>query len=220
MHVLSAYVCPPSPLSSQDEKKREQKMAAPALLVREGVAMGINVSVVNLVDRRDAGSTELQEWTFQREVEAVLYANGFSQQTGAIYRLLQRSGAGGCSLPLKKASIQQGIVTHEEFEWMHNHLRDVRSFTLIPVDALRVALSVFGQNERSEALMPSYLWITYGLFCRDRLTCTRAKPCSIARIGHLHADAVAAHRKLRFPCALSIVEKGYRHVSTLISPVA
>ena len=81
-------------------------------------------------------------------------------------------------------------------------------------------LSVFGQNERSEALMPSYLWITYGLFCRDRLTCTRAKPCSIARIGHLHADAVAAHRKLRFPCALSIVEKGYRHVSTLISPVA
>ena len=71
-------------------------MAADSLLVREGVAMGINVSVVNLVDRRDAGSTELQEWTFQREVEAVLYANGFSQQTGAIYRLLQRSGAGGC----------------------------------------------------------------------------------------------------------------------------
>lgn len=106
-------------------------MAADSLLVREGVAMGINVSVVNLVDRRDAGSTELQEWTFQREVEAVLYGNGFSQQTGAVYRLLQRNGAGGRSIPLKKASIQQGIVTHEEFDWMYNHLRDVRSFTLI-----------------------------------------------------------------------------------------
>ena len=118
------YVCPPSPLLA-GRSGREQKMAADSLLVREGVAMGIHVSVVNLVDRRDAGSTELQEWTFQREVEAVLYGNGFSQQTGAVYRLLQRSGAGGCSLPLKKASIQQGIVTHEEFEWMYNHLRNV-----------------------------------------------------------------------------------------------
>ena len=147
------YVCPPSPLSSQDEKKREQKMAADALLVREGVAMGIRVSVICLLDRRDDGSTEPCEWTFQRQVEAALYGNGYSQQTGAVYRLLQRSGAGGRSLPLKKASIRQGIVTHEEFDWMYSHLRDVRSFTLIPVDALRVALSVFGQNERSEALV-------------------------------------------------------------------
>ena len=31
--------------------------------------------------------------TFQRQVEAALYGNGYSQQTGAVYRLLQRSGA-------------------------------------------------------------------------------------------------------------------------------
>ena len=105
-------------------------MAADSLLVREGVAMGINVSVVNLVDRCDDDSTEPfvsgPSSVKSKLCTCVVYGNGFSQQTGAVYRLLQRSGAGGRSLPLKKASIQQGIVTHEEFEWMYNHLRDVR----------------------------------------------------------------------------------------------
>ena len=35
----------------------------------------------------------------------------------------------------------------------HQHLGDVRSFTLIPTDALRAALSTFGCTERSEALV-------------------------------------------------------------------
>ena len=42
-------------------------------------------------DRRPNVSAEQQEWAFQREVEAVLYGHGYSQQTGAVYRLLQRS---------------------------------------------------------------------------------------------------------------------------------
>ena len=39
------------------------------------------------------------------EVEAALYGNGYAQQTGAIYRLLQRSGVGSHTLPLKRRRV-------------------------------------------------------------------------------------------------------------------
>ena len=54
---------------------------------------------------------------------------------------------------MKKACIQEGIVTQAEFEWLRDYLGDVRSFTLIPLDALRSALSVYGREERSKALV-------------------------------------------------------------------
>ena len=85
--------------------------AAPSLLVRRGdAASGVTTSVVRLLDRR-SGASESREWAFQREVEAALYGNGFAGQTGAVYRLLKRSGVQGHTLPLKKACIQQGVVT-------------------------------------------------------------------------------------------------------------
>ena len=128
-------------------------MAAVSPFLRQGVALGVNVAVVALVDRRQDASGEAKEWAFQREVEAVLYGNGYAQQTGAVYRLLQRSGVVRDSLALKKACIQQGIVTQHEFDSMRAHLGDVRSFTLIPLAALRTALSVFGCDAKSEALV-------------------------------------------------------------------
>ena len=127
-------------------------MAAESMLVRQGKAFGVATSVVRLVDRRPSAS-ELREWAFQREVEAALYGNGYAGQTGAVYRLLKRSGVQGDTLPLKKACIQQGIVTQAEFEWLRDYLVDVRSFTLIPLNALRSALSVYGREERSTALI-------------------------------------------------------------------
>ena len=127
-------------------------MAADSPLVRRGVASGVTASVIRLVDRR-SGASESQEWAFQREVEAALYGNGFAEQTGAVYRLLKRSGVQKRTLPLKKACIQQGLVTQAEFEWLRDYLGDVRSFTLIPFDALRSALSVYGREERSTALV-------------------------------------------------------------------
>ena len=128
-------------------------MAAVSLLVRQGVARGVDVAVVQLVNRREDPSGEAKEWTYQRDVEAVLYGNGYAQTTGAVYRLLQRSGVVRDSLALKKACVQQGTVTQDEFDWLRGHLGDVRSFTLIPLVALHTALSVFGCDERSEALV-------------------------------------------------------------------
>ena len=47
-------------------------MAAESLLVRQGVASGVPVAVIRLVDRRPNADVEPQEWAFQREVEAAL----------------------------------------------------------------------------------------------------------------------------------------------------
>ena len=80
-------------------------MAAQNLFVRSGVASGVTLSIVKLVDRRHSGSdTVMKEWCFQREMEAALYGNGYAQQSGAVYRLLQRSGVNSHTLPLKKKS--------------------------------------------------------------------------------------------------------------------
>eukprot|EP00966_Prymnesium_polylepis_P056573 1309039-Prymnesium_polylepis.1 len=67
-------------------------MAAIDMLVREGVALTVQISVISMVDRRGHVSDEPVEWVFQRDVEAALYGNGFSSQSGAVYRLIQRSG--------------------------------------------------------------------------------------------------------------------------------
>ena len=148
--------CPPLPPLSQvtpQTPKETTEMAAVSLLVRHGVARSVDVAVVQLVDRRQDPSGDAKEWAFQRDVEVMLYGNGYAQTTGAVYRLLQRSGVVRDSLALKKACVQQGTVTQDEFDCLRGHLGDVRSFTLIPLVALRTALSVFGCDERSEALV-------------------------------------------------------------------
>ena len=46
--------------------KRRQEMAAVSLLVRQGVARGVDVAVVQLVDRRQDPLGEAKEWAFAR----------------------------------------------------------------------------------------------------------------------------------------------------------
>ena len=143
-------------------------MAVESLLVRQGVASGVPVAVsygsLTAVSVSESATTEPQEWAFQREVEAALYGNGYSQQTGAVYRLLQRSGVRDRALPLKKACIAQSLVTQAEFDFSlltscTIHLSDTRRAQLQPsrsslsLDALTTALSKYGCDERSEALV-------------------------------------------------------------------
>ena len=62
-------------------------MAAESLLVRQSVSSGVPVALVRLVDRRPNAAPESQEWAFQREVEAALYGNGYSQHVLSINQL-------------------------------------------------------------------------------------------------------------------------------------
>eukprot|EP00966_Prymnesium_polylepis_P080938 1874945-Prymnesium_polylepis.1 len=45
-------------------------MAAGGMLVRQGVASGVNIAVISLLDRRFNTHGEPTTWTFQRDVEA------------------------------------------------------------------------------------------------------------------------------------------------------
>jgi hypothetical protein len=70
------------------------------MLVRQGVVTNTNISVISLVDRRPNVPAEPTVWAFQRQVEVSLYAN--DQTSGAMYRLLHRSGVGHRAMSLKK----------------------------------------------------------------------------------------------------------------------
>ena len=129
-------------------------MAGETLLVRTGDAMGVSLSVIKLADRRTGATAEPQEHCYQRALEAALYNTTFDQQTtGAVYRLLHRAGVGQHTLPLKKASVAAGLITQAQYNWLYSQLGKVRSFSLIPLHAIRVALGVFGRTDRSEAVV-------------------------------------------------------------------
>ena len=81
-------------------------------------------------------------------------ASLFSQQTegGGLSFAggLERGGVRARALALKKACIAQHILTQAEYDWLYQFLGNVRSFTLIPLDALGTALSTFGRNHRQK----------------------------------------------------------------------
>ena len=90
---------------------------------------------------------------FSKASQTALYNHGYASSTGAVYRLLQRSGVGHHTLPLKKASIAAGLITQQEYDWLYAHLIDVRSFNLIPLTAMRTAIETYGRDHRSETLV-------------------------------------------------------------------
>ncbi len=51
-------------------------------------------------------------------------------------------------MPLKKASIAAGLITAAEFNSLYSYLGNVRFFSLIPLFAMKEALSTFGLTER------------------------------------------------------------------------
>ena len=130
-------------------------MAAAPLVVREIDVLDVSICVVTLADRRPQGSSSPIKWTFQSRLEALLYGNRYGRSTGAVYALLKRTTADGpCALPLKKSSISDGLVTEAEFEQLRSALHtSVRSFTLVPLTLVEAAIAVYGQNEKSEALV-------------------------------------------------------------------
>lgn len=71
-------------------------------------------------------------------MEDVLYPSAVTMgTTGALYRLLNRCGARGMALPLRRTSIAAGHVTEGEFEQLKALCHPgVRVFTLVPMGAV------------------------------------------------------------------------------------
>ena len=124
--------------------------------VSNGLVHAKQVKVVTLIDKRIAPPGAAQEWLFQADVESLLYpATAVDGTNGAFYRLLDRSDAGrGASLSLRRASVAANLVTDAEFEALKamQHA-NVRVFTLVPVDAVGMALTTYGSTPTSEALL-------------------------------------------------------------------
>ena len=114
------------------------------------------MKVVTLVDRRVNPPPPPQEWLFQTDLEDLLYPATTTDGTnGAFYRLLNRSDAGrGKALSLRRASIAAGMLTEAEFDTLKGLLHtQVRVFTLVPLEAVGMALATYGCTPASEALL-------------------------------------------------------------------
>ena len=112
--------------------------------------------IVTLADRRPSAPSAPREWMLQADLEDLLYPSVISAGTaGAFYRLLKRSRAGsGMSLPLRRASVASGLVTEAEFEALKALLHhSVRVFTLVPMEAVEMAVETYGPTADSEALL-------------------------------------------------------------------
>ena len=78
---------------------------------------------------------------FQTELETLLFDSEVIGTTGAFYRLLNRSGVGALALPLRRASVGEGLLSNEEFDALRGLLHSgVRRFTLVPVAAIGAAV--------------------------------------------------------------------------------
>ena len=118
------------------------------------------IQIFTLPDRRvSAGSSQPIKWMFQIDLESVLYnqhtEDTDTKSTGAVYRLLQRTpGAHGRAMCLRSKSVVDGLVTKAEWDSLRTVLHNgVRSFTLVPVEIAVRAATVFGETDRSLALI-------------------------------------------------------------------
>ena len=113
--------------------------------------------IFSLPDRRHAaGSLQPIKWLYQMDLESFLYNHDDDMKsTGAVYRLLQRTpGAAGSALCLRKTSIGKGLITDTEWGVLCEPLQAcIRVLTIIPVDIAVKAITVFGETDRSAALI-------------------------------------------------------------------
>ena len=111
--------------------------------------------IIYFVDRRPSNANpQWGEFVAQYQLEGLLYGAHF-HTTGAVYRLLKRAGVGGQALALRRASVAEGLLSNEEFDELKVLLDSdwIRSFTLIPLNAVQTAMVTFGRTPVSIALL-------------------------------------------------------------------
>ena len=113
------------------------------------------LAVISFVDRRPPNANpQWGEFLAQYQLEDLLYGTHFNT-TGAVYRLLKRAGVSHQALALRRASVVEGLLSDEEFDQLKDLLDStrLRSFTLIPLDAVQAAVTAFGPAPASIALL-------------------------------------------------------------------
>ena len=113
------------------------------------------LAVISFVDRRPSNANpQWGEFLAQYQLEDLLYRTHFNT-TGAVYRLLKRAGVSHQALALRRASVAEGLLSDLEFDQLKELLDStrIRSFTLIPLDAVQAAVAAFGSAPVSISLL-------------------------------------------------------------------
>ena len=118
------------------------------LALRTITVSGAALTVISLPDRRQGEDGERKDWMLQSELENYLYGNHTTK--GSLFRLLARSGADGQSMCLRRRQVDEGLVTDVEYIRMRDLIHPgVRAFTIVPMDAIEMALHQFGRTMRA-----------------------------------------------------------------------
>jgi len=102
-------------------------------LVKVVTSMDVTLPVIHLLDNAALNQAPRLR-TGVRPVasrERPIHGSKYAASTGAMYALL-RSGLGHRALPLKKNSIQAGLVTQQEFGWLRSQLNTSESRASTP----------------------------------------------------------------------------------------
>ena len=113
------------------------------------------LAVISFIDRRPPNANpQWGEFLAQYQLEDLLYRTHFNT-TGAVYRLLKRAGVSHQALALRRTSVADGLLSDEEFDQLKELLDStrLRSFTLIPLDAVQAAVTAFGSAPVSISLL-------------------------------------------------------------------
>ena len=112
----------------------------------------MSIPVLSLADRR-SGTTQQTRYIFLYDLERALYADR-GHSTGSIHRLLTRENLQRTTLPLKKCSVQEGIVTEAEFREVIQTFQEV-----LPLESCG--------RVKSATLLPLFQWCLLFVFPLD-----------------------------------------------------
>ena len=155
--TADSHSVPPRTAALDNMEQQEGAVLPRRSVFAKGMdGVDLEMQVVKLIDRRATPPSDPTDWMLQTELEDLLYPSVMTTGTnGAFYRLLERANvAKGSALPLRRNSIDAGLVTGGEFiELKGLFHQQVRAFTLVPLDAVSAALACYGSTSASESLI-------------------------------------------------------------------
>ena len=132
-----------------------------------GEADGLSLPRLQMRDRRAAGHPSVL-WIYQRHLERILYHRSEGGSTGAIWKLLNKTGMGATALQVNSAAVDLGHVTQAEHEELVRIFKDstdgldpsslgrIRSCTMLPLATAAAVARTFGRSAESLAFLRAF----------------------------------------------------------------
>ena len=134
-------------------------------------AGGFSAPRVALINRRAGGAVPRTiHWVFQRHLEIILLGRTDGGSSGAIWKILNVSGLGSTALNCSRRTVDEGLVTDEEFKQIMAVFKQalpagicdpssagrIRSCTLLPVATAALVCRQYGRSAASMAWLRAF----------------------------------------------------------------